>query len=96
MNYKHITVAGSGVLGSQLAYQPAYKGFCVNAYDISNDVLGHTKERLAKLKENYKEFRRNAARPRRRSVKKIVVNGTRTYGRGGPQRNQNVKEHSNV
>ena len=85
MNYKHITVAGSGVLGNQLAYQPAHKGFCVNAYDISNDVLGHTKERLAKLKENYKEFRRNAARPRRRSVKRLSLTA---QGRmGGADRN---------
>jgi 3-hydroxyacyl-CoA dehydrogenase len=55
MNYKHITVAGSGVLGSQIAYQTAYKGFYVNVYDISDEVLGHAKERLTKLKENYKE-----------------------------------------
>jgi 3-hydroxyacyl-CoA dehydrogenase len=55
MNYKHITVAGSGVLGSQIAYQTAYKGFCVNLYDISNEVLGHAKDRLTMLKENYKE-----------------------------------------
>ena len=55
MNYKHITVAGCGVLGSQIAYQTAYKGFSVNVYDISDEVLGHTKERLTKLKENYKE-----------------------------------------
>src|SRR4029077_12432470 len=55
MNYKHITVAGSGVLGSQIAYQTAYKGFRVKVYDISDEVLGHAKERLTKLKENYKE-----------------------------------------
>ena len=55
MNYEHITVAGSGVLGSQIAYQTAYKGFYVNVYDISDEVLGHAKERLTKLKENYKE-----------------------------------------
>ena len=55
MNYKHITVAGSGVLGSQIAYQTAYKGFRVNVYDISDEVLGHAKEPLTKLQENYKE-----------------------------------------
>lgn len=27
MNFKHITVAGSGVLGSQIAFQTAFKGF---------------------------------------------------------------------
>ena len=55
MNYKTITVAGSGVLGSQIAFQTAYKGFHVNVYDISDQVLGQAKERLTKLKDNYKE-----------------------------------------
>ena len=55
MNYKNITVAGSGVLGSQIAYQTAYKGFRASVYDVSEEALGHAKERLIKLKENYKE-----------------------------------------
>ena len=55
MNYKNITVAGSGVLGSQIAFQTSYKGFHVNVYDISDQVLGQAKERLTKLKDNYKE-----------------------------------------
>jgi 3-hydroxyacyl-CoA dehydrogenase len=55
MNYKNITVAGTGVLGSQIAYQTAYKGFHVNVYDVSEEVLRHARERLTKLKENYKE-----------------------------------------
>jgi 3-hydroxyacyl-CoA dehydrogenase len=55
MNYKNITVAGSGVLGSQIAFQTAYKGFYVNVYDVSEEVLRHARERLTKLKENYKE-----------------------------------------
>lgn len=55
MNYKNITVAGTGVLGSQIAYQTAYKGFHVNVYDVSEEVLRHARERLANLKENYKE-----------------------------------------
>ena len=55
MNYKNIPVAGSGVLGSQIAFQTAYKGFHVNLYDISDQVLGQAKERLTKLKDNHKE-----------------------------------------
>lgn len=55
MNYKNITVAGTGVLGSQIAYQTAYKGFHVNVYDVSEDILRHARERLAKLAETYKE-----------------------------------------
>jgi 3-hydroxyacyl-CoA dehydrogenase len=41
MNYKNITVAGTGVLGSQIAYQTAYNGFHVNVYDLSEEVLRH-------------------------------------------------------
>jgi 3-hydroxybutyryl-CoA dehydrogenase len=55
MNYKNITVAGSGVLGGQIAFQAAYNGFRVNVYDISEDVLRHARERITALKQNYKE-----------------------------------------
>lgn len=54
MNYRNITVAGSGVLGSQIAYQTAYRGFRVNVYDISEDMLAQARQRLAKLKETYR------------------------------------------
>jgi 3-hydroxyacyl-CoA dehydrogenase len=55
MNYTHITVAGSGVLGSQIAYQTAYKGFHVSVYDISEEALVQARERLARLNGYYKE-----------------------------------------
>ena len=54
MNYKNITVAGSGVLGSQIAYQTAFKGFTVSVYDITDEALDSAKERITKLKEHYK------------------------------------------
>jgi 3-hydroxyacyl-CoA dehydrogenase len=54
MNYENITVAGSGVLGGQIAYQTAYNGFRVSVYDVSEEALGHAKERLISLKEDYK------------------------------------------
>lgn len=44
MNDKNITVAGSGVLGSQIAYQTAYKGFTVSVYDINDEAIEHAKE----------------------------------------------------
>lgn len=55
MNYKNITVAGSGVLGSQIAYQTAFKGFNVTVYDINDAAIEASKERIAKLQENYKK-----------------------------------------
>ena len=55
LNYKNITVAGSGVLRSRLLFKQRTKGFHVNVYDISDQVLSQAKERLTKLKDNYKE-----------------------------------------
>ncbi|TWT01469.1 3-hydroxyacyl-CoA dehydrogenase [Planomicrobium sp. CPCC 101079] len=55
MDYKRITVAGSGVLGSQIAYQTAFKGFEVTVYDINDEAIARSQERIAKLKGNYKK-----------------------------------------
>lgn len=55
MNYKHITVAGSGVLGSQIAYQTAFKGFAVTVYDITEEALKNAQERITKLKSLYQQ-----------------------------------------
>ncbi|MEC2057130.1 3-hydroxyacyl-CoA dehydrogenase [Peribacillus psychrosaccharolyticus] len=56
MNYKNITVAGSGVLGSQIAFQTAYKGkFNVVIYDINDEALERAKDRILNLKPYYKE-----------------------------------------
>lgn len=54
MDYKNITVAGSGVLGSQIAFQTAFKGFEVTVYDLNDEALEKAKNRITKLKENYK------------------------------------------
>ncbi|GEN82978.1 3-hydroxybutyryl-CoA dehydrogenase [Sporosarcina luteola] len=54
MEFKNVTVAGSGVLGSQIAYQTAFKGFNVSVYDINDEALNKAKERITKLKEVYK------------------------------------------
>lgn len=55
MNFKNITVAGSGVLGSQIAYQTAFKGFNVSVYDINDDAINNAKDRISKLKLRYQE-----------------------------------------
>ena len=55
MNYQHITIAGSGVLGSQIAYQTAFKGFNVSIYDINGEAIQKAKERIMKLKLRYQE-----------------------------------------
>lgn len=39
MNYQNITVAGSGVLGSQIAFQTTFFHFYVSVYDINDQAL---------------------------------------------------------
>ncbi|TLS36004.1 3-hydroxyacyl-CoA dehydrogenase [Pseudalkalibacillus caeni] len=55
MDFKNITVAGSGVLGSQIAFQTAFKGFHVTVYDINDDAIARAKDRIANLKPRYQE-----------------------------------------
>ena len=46
MTYKNVTVAGSGILGYQIAFQAAYHGFNVIVYDISDEVLEQAKSKF--------------------------------------------------
>lgn len=55
MEWKNITVAGSGTLGSQIAFQIAYKGYEVSIYDINDAVLEKAKARIQHLKEIYRD-----------------------------------------
>ena len=55
MKIKNVAVAGTGVLGSQIAFQTAFKGFKVSAYDINDEALEKGKERFKVLKERYQE-----------------------------------------
>lgn len=50
---RNITVLGTGVLGSQIAYQTAYRGFDVVAYDIDDAALEAAKQRFAGLADTY-------------------------------------------
>lgn len=52
-NINSVTVLGTGVLGSQIAYQTAYSGFEVTAYDISDEVLKTATERFEALATRY-------------------------------------------
>ncbi|MCF8606794.1 3-hydroxyacyl-CoA dehydrogenase [Gordonia sp. HY442] len=49
-----VVVLGTGVLGSQIAFQTAYSGFQVTAYDIDDDAIAVAKQRFAGLVETYK------------------------------------------
>src|SRR5262245_55916116 len=49
----NVTVLGTGVLGSQIAYQSAYSGFEVTAYDISDEIVNTAKKRFAELRARH-------------------------------------------
>lgn len=50
-----VTVLGLGVLGSQIAFQTAFKGFEVTGYDVSDEALVAARERLDRLIRVYAE-----------------------------------------
>lgn len=51
--YKNITIAGGGVLGSQIAFQSAYSGYNVTIYSNDEDSKNETIKKIEKLKETY-------------------------------------------
>jgi 3-hydroxyacyl-CoA dehydrogenase len=51
--FKNITVLGTGVLGSQIAYQTAFRGFQVTVWDIDGPALERANERFAQLASVY-------------------------------------------
>lgn len=54
MTYKNITIAGSGVLGYQIAFQSAFHGFNVTVYDINDEVLDLAKAKFNKMCSTFK------------------------------------------
>lgn len=55
MNIKEVTVAGSGVLGYQIAFHTAFKGFHVTVYDIDNQALEKAKAKFDFLSAAYQK-----------------------------------------
>ena len=53
-NITKVTVAGGGVLGSQIAYQSAFKGKKVTIYDINDEAVAAAEERVKNLRDSYK------------------------------------------
>ncbi len=53
MTFKKVTLAGGGVLGSQIAFQTAFKGFDVNVWLRSEGSVEIAKPRFDVLKETY-------------------------------------------
>lgn len=55
MKFNNVTVAGGGVLGSQIAFQCAYSGKNVTIWLRSEASVGRCKPKLEKLKKDYIE-----------------------------------------
>ncbi len=55
MEFKNVTVAGSGVLGYQIAFQSAFHGFNVTVYDINDEILEKAKAKFDILSEAFKK-----------------------------------------
>lgn len=53
-DFQKVTVLGAGVLGSQIAFQTAYKGFDVTSYDINQQALDAAAQRYDDLVTTYK------------------------------------------
>lgn len=53
MNFKNITVAGGGVLGSQIAFQSAYKGFNLTIWLKNETFTEQAQAHLTRLKNVY-------------------------------------------
>lgn len=55
MEVRKVTVAGGGVLGSQIALQSAYKGFEVTMWLRSEESIARTRPKLERLRGIYKQ-----------------------------------------
>ena len=54
MAFKKVVVVGGGVLGSQIAYQVAYKGFDVTVWLRSEGSIERAKPKFARWHETFK------------------------------------------
>lgn len=58
MKIKNVVVAGGGVLGSQIAFQAAYKGFNVKVWLRMESSIGRAKPKFERVKKStLKHFR---------------------------------------
>ncbi|MBW9212219.1 MULTISPECIES: 3-hydroxyacyl-CoA dehydrogenase [Terrabacteria group] len=53
MNWKNVTIAGGGVLGSQIALQVAYSGYKTTIWLRSEDSITRTKPKLERYRDLY-------------------------------------------
>lgn len=74
MGFKKVVVVGGGVLGSQIAYQVAYKGFDVTVWLRTEASIERAKPKFARWHETYKKDLD--------AVKPLIGTETKMYPRG--------------
>ena len=74
MGFKKVVVVGGGVLGSQIAYQVAYKGFDVTVWLRTEASIDRAKPKFARWHETYKKDLD--------AVKPLIGTETKMYPRG--------------
>jgi 3-hydroxyacyl-CoA dehydrogenase len=52
---KRVVIAGSGVLGSQIAFQTAFHGYAVAVYDLNEEILAKARVSFAKLAQVFQQ-----------------------------------------
>lgn len=55
MKFTNVTIAGSGVLGYQIAFQTAFHGYQVTVYDINEEVLEKAKSKFKILAKAFQK-----------------------------------------
>ncbi|RKO70915.1 3-hydroxyacyl-CoA dehydrogenase [Sphingobacterium puteale] len=55
MKFTNVTIAGSGVLGYQIAFQTAFHGYQVTVYDINEEVLEKAKSKFEILAKAFQK-----------------------------------------
>ena len=74
MGFKKVAVVGGGVLGSQIAYQVAYKGFDVTVWLRTEASIDRARPKFARWHETYKKDLD--------AVKPLIGTETKMYPRG--------------
>ena len=74
MGFKKVVVVGGGVLGSQIAYQVAYKGFDVTVWLRTETSIDRARPKFARWHETYKKDLD--------AVKPLIGTETKMYPRG--------------
>ena len=61
--FNQVTVLGAGVLGAQISFQIAYRGFEVTTYDISDAALKQARQRFEGIAAVYPREVKEPQRP---------------------------------